>query len=119
MSINKFALRKKRAFAIRKKISGTAERPRLTVFRSNKNISVQIIDDSTGKTLCSASSLDKDVDTSGKNKVEVSELVGKKIAEKALASSIKNVVFDRNGFLYKGSRIKVLAEAARESGLEF
>ena len=116
---NKVDLRKKRAFTIRKKISGTAERPRLTVYRSNKNISVQIVDDAQGKTLCAVSSLDKDIDTNGKNKVELSELIGGKIAEKAIAAGIKNVVFDRNGFLYKGNRIKVLAEAARKSGLEF
>ena len=119
MSINKFALRKKRAVSIRKKISGTAERPRLTVFRSNKNISAQIINDIEGKTLVSVSSLDKDIEVAGKNKVEVSELIGKMIAEKAVAAGIKSVVFDRNGFLYKGNRIKVLADTARESGLEF
>ena len=116
---NKFDLRKKRAFTIRKKVSGTTERPRLTVFRSNKNISVQIINDATGATLCAVSSLDKNVDTNGKNKVEISELIGTAIGEKAIAAGIKSVVFDRNGFLYKGNRIKVLAEAARKSGLEF
>ena len=115
---NKQTLRKKRAFRIRKKVTGTAERPRLTVFRSNSNISVQIIDDLVGKTLCSISSLGL-ADASGKNNVEVSELVGKLIAEKAVASGIKSVVFDRNGFLYKGQRIKALADAARENGLEF
>jgi len=119
MSINKVALREKRAFRVRKKVSGTAARPRLTVFRSNNNISVQVINDIDGKTLCAVSSLDKDIDTVGKNKVEVSELVGKKIAEKAIAIGIKSVVFDRNGFLYKGNRIKVLADSARENGLEF
>lgn len=119
MSINKRALRQKRAASVRKKISGTAEKPRLTVFRSNKNISVQIIDDTTSKTLCSASSLDKGIDTTGMNKVAISELIGKTIAEKANAAGIKKVVFDRNGYLYKGNRIKVLADAARESGLEF
>ena len=119
MSVKKYALRQKRAVSVRKKITGTAERPRMTVFRSNKNISVQIIDDTVGKTLCSASSLDKDIDVDGKNKVAISELVGKKIAEKAVAAGIKKVVFDRNGFLYKGNRIKVLADSARESGLEF
>jgi len=115
---NKQTLRKKRAFRIRKKVTGTAERPRLTVFRSNKHMSVQIIDDLVGKTLCSISSLGL-AEASGKSNVEVSELVGKLIAEKATAAGIKSVVFDRNGFLYKGQRIKVLADAARENGLEF
>lgn len=119
MSINRLALRAKRAFRVRKKVSGTPGRPRLTVFRSNKNISVQIINDIDGTTLCSVSSLDKDVVTEGMNKVDISGLVGKMIAEKAIACGIKSVVFDRNGFLYKGSRIKVLADSARENGLEF
>ncbi len=117
--IGKYELRKKRAFRVRKSISGTTERPRLTVFRSNKNVSAQIIDDVNGKTLCSASSLEKGIDINGKNKVEISKLVGTLIAEKAKTAGISQVVFDRNGFLYNGARIKVLADAARENGLNF
>ncbi len=117
--IGKFELRKKRAFRVRKKISGTTERPRLTVFRSNKHMSVQIIDDVNGTTLCAASSLDKAIETAGKGKIEVSTLVGAAIAEKAIAAGVSQVVFDRNGFLYNGPRVKALAEAARENGLQF
>jgi large subunit ribosomal protein L18 len=117
--IGKYELRKKRAFRVRKKISGTAERPRMTVFRSNKNLSVQIIDDVNGKTLCAASSLEKGIDINGKNKVEISKLVGATIAEKAKTAGITNVVFDRNGFLYSAARIKLMADAARENGLNF
>ncbi|MFM6976759.1 MAG: 50S ribosomal protein L18 [Sphingobacteriaceae bacterium] len=102
---------------IRKRLSGSAERPRLSVFRSNKGIYAQIIDDNTGKTLVSASSISKDFSASG-NKVDQSKAVGKSVAEKALAAGIKQVVFDRNGYLYHG-RIKSLAEGAREAGLNF
>ena len=102
---------------VRGKISGTTECPRLAVFRSNKNIYAQIIDDSCGKTLCSASSKEKDFGVSGGNK-EGAELVGKKIAEKALALGIKEVVFDRGGFVYHG-RVQALAEGARSAGLDF
>ena len=116
--MSKLAQRQKIRYRIRKKVTGTSERPRLTVFRSNKNISVQVVDDTAGKTLCSVSSLGL-AEAAGKNNVEVSELIGKMIAEKASASGIKNVVFDRNGFLYKGQRIKALADAAREGGLLF
>ena len=117
--IAKNVIRKKRAFRIRKKISGTAERPRLTLFRSNKNISAQIVDDISGVTIVAASSLDKSFDLAGKNKTEVSKIVGAAIAAKALEKGVKTVVFDRNGFLYKGARINEFATAAREAGLEF
>jgi large subunit ribosomal protein L18 len=102
---------------IRKNLSGSTERPRLSVFRSNKGIYAQIIDDVTGKTLVSASSLSKDFNAAG-NKSEQSVAVGKLVAEKALAAGIKDVVFDRNGYLYHG-RVKSLADGAREGGLNF
>lgn len=102
---------------IRKRLSGSSERPRLSVYRSNKGIYAQIIDDVTGKTLVSASSLGKDFSVSG-NKSDQSLAVGKMVAEKAVAAGIKTVVFDRNGYLYHG-RIKSLAEGARDGGLIF
>ncbi|HEX4887350.1 MAG TPA: 50S ribosomal protein L18 [Luteibaculaceae bacterium] len=102
---------------IRKVVSGTAERPRLSVFRSNKQIYAQLIDDVSGKTLASASSL-KDAEAQNVNGVTQAQLVGKKIAEKALAAGISAVVFDRGGYLYHG-RVKSLADAAREGGLQF
>ena len=103
---------------IRKSIAGTAERPRMSVFRSNKQISVQLIDDITGKTLVATSSLIKEIAEKTTTKIEQAELVGLAIAEKAAAAGISSVVFDRNGYLYHG-RIKSLAEAAREGGLKF
>jgi large subunit ribosomal protein L18 len=102
---------------IRKRLSGSAERPRLSVYRSNKGIYAQIIDDNTGKTIVSASSISKDFSAKG-NKSEQSKSVGKAVAEKALAAGIKQVVFDRNGYLYHG-RVQSLAEGAREAGLNF
>lgn len=101
--------------SIRKKISGTTERPRLTVFRSNKQIYAQIVDDVKGVTLAAASSLGSKDKV---NKTEQAAAVGKKIAENAKAAGIENVVFDRNGYLYHG-RVKQLADAAREGGLKF
>ncbi len=104
---------------IRKHISGTSEQPRLSVFRSNKQIYVQFIDDTEGKTLLSVSSLNKDI--VGKkdiNKTEQAKLVGKLAAEKSKEAGISGVIFDRNGYLYHG-RIKALAESAREAGLKF
>lgn len=103
---------------IRKVIFGTAERPRLTVFRSNKQISAQIIDDNAGKTLASASSLCKDIAEKKITKIEQAQLLGAMIAEKAKAAGIESVVFDRNGYLYHG-RVKALADAARSGGLNF
>jgi len=111
------AQRKKRHKRVRGKIAGTPERPRLNVFRSEKHIYAQIIDDSKGVTLCSASSLEKDFKGSGSNK-EGAQKVGKQVAERAKKSGIENVVFDRGGYIYHG-RVKELAEAARESGLKF
>ena len=102
---------------IRKRLTGSAERPRLSVFRSNKGIYAQIIDDTTGKTIVSASSLAKDFATNG-TKSDQSKAVGKSVAEKAIAAGLNQVVFDRNGYLYPG-RIKSLAEGAREGGLNF
>lgn len=103
---------------IRKSVSGTAERPRMSVFRSNKQISVQLIDDLSGKTLVATSSQIKDIAEKSVSKIEQAELVGQAIAEKALAAGISNVVFDRNGYLYHG-RVKSLADAARKGGLKF
>jgi len=102
---------------IRKNLSGSTARPRLSVYRSNKGIYAQIIDDVAGKTLVSASSLSKDFSASG-NKSEQSAAVGKLVAQKAVAAGIIDVVFDRNGYLYHG-RVKSLAEGAREGGLNF
>ncbi|MEE1884893.1 50S ribosomal protein L18 [Pedobacter flavus] len=102
---------------IRKRVTGSDSRPRLSVFRSNKGIYAQIINDVTGSTIVSASTLSKDFAGSG-NKIEQSVAVGKLIAEKAIAAGVKEVVFDRNGYLYHG-RIKSLAEGAREGGLVF
>lgn len=103
---------------IKKIIRGTPEVPRLTVFRSNKQIYAQIIDDNSGKTIVSASSGSKDFSVEKTKKSEKAKMVGKLIATKAIEAGIKNVVFDRNGYLYHG-RIKSLAEAARETGLKF
>jgi large subunit ribosomal protein L18 len=111
----------KRKKRVRRKIIGVTERPRLTVFRSSKNIYAQIIDDSVANTLVDASSVSKDIRKKVKGKGgnrEGASLIGKLIADKALKKGIKKVVFDRNGFLYHG-RVKALAEAARENGLEF
>lgn len=115
MATDKNLRRNKIKMRIRKKISGTATRPRLSVFRSNKQIYAQVIDDVAGTTLCAASSA-KLEDTTG-TKSEVAAKVGKAIAEKALAAGITEVVFDRNGYLYHG-RVKQLADAAREGGLK-
>lgn len=109
--------RLKRHKRVRAKISGTAARPRLCVYRSNANISAQIIDDVAGVTLVSASTQEKDFEGIGSNK-EAAKKVGQKIAEKALAKGISEVVFDRGGYLYHG-RVSELAEGAREGGLKF
>ena len=107
----------KRHNRVRGKISGTAERPRLCVFRSEKNIYAQIIDDVAGNTLVAASSVEKDLEISGSNK-EGARKVGKLIAERALQKGIEEVVFDRGGYIYHG-RVQELAEGAREGGLKF
>ena len=111
------AQRLKRHRRVRKNISGTAERPRLNVFRSLNHIYAQIIDDTKGVTLVSASSLDKEFEGYGGN-IEGATAVGKLVAEKALKAGIKTVVFDRGGYVYHG-RVAALAEGAREGGLEF
>jgi large subunit ribosomal protein L18 len=103
---------------VRKKLSGTTSRPRLAVYRSERNIYAQIIDDINGVTLVSASSLDKDFQGKVGNNKEAAKLVGTMVAEKALKNGITEVVFDRGGFIYHG-RIKELAEGAREAGLQF
>ena len=111
------AARVRRHQRVRKNISGTADRPRLNVFRSAKHIYAQIIDDVKGVTLVAASSMDKDFEGYGGN-IDGAVAVGKKIAEKAQAAGIKSVVFDRGGYVYHG-RVAALAEGAREGGLEF
>lgn len=103
---------------IRSTVSGSAVRPRMSVFRSNKEIYVQLVDDLEGKTLLAASSTDKGVATDKGNKTEIAAKVGKLIAERATEAGIETVVFDRNGYLYHG-RVKALAEGAREGGLKF
>lgn len=112
--------RQKRQVRVRRKVRGSQERPRLCVFRSARHIYAQIIEDSTGTTLVSVSTVCKEVggDLKASGNVEAAKLVGKKIAERALAKNITQVVFDRNGFLYHG-RVKALADAAREAGLSF
>ena len=111
------AERLRRHARVRRKISGTAECPRLCVFRSNNNLYVQVIDDVKGNTLASASTLDKEVKTKHSNK-EAAKEVGALIAKRALEKNIKTVVFDRGGYIYHGV-VKELADAAREGGLEF
>lgn len=120
-SFSRAESRYKRQRRVRKKVKGTSDQPRLCVFRSLKHIYAQIIDDSTGYTLASVSSLSKDISAKleghGCNK-KVSAVVGKAIADLAATKGIKKVVFDRNGFLYHG-RVKALSDAAREAGLQF
>ncbi len=123
-NIKKRLARLKRKSRIRKKIHGTTEKPRLTVFRSAKHIYAQLVDDTTGKTLTGISSLSKELQGSieevrkKEGKVGVSKLVGKAIAEKAKKMKIETVVFDRNGFIFHG-RVKAVADGAREGGLKF
>ena len=113
---NKSAQRKLRHQRVRRKIAGTPERPRLSIYKSNMNIYAQVIDDSQGKTLVSASTLDKECPAKGAN-VESAKEVGKLLTERALEKEINNVVFDRSGYLYHG-KVKALAEACREAGLK-
>ena len=115
---NKAELRQKKHQRLRNRLSGTPERPRLSVFRSDKHMYAQVIDDVAGNTLCAASTLDKDAKLEITNNIEAAQYVGKAIAEKAMAKGIKSVVFDRGGFLYHG-KVQALADAAREAGLEF
>lgn len=117
--IDKNKSRKKRHLRVRKKIQGTPERPRLNVFRSSKHMYAQIIDDSKGVTLVSASTLDKELkDLDNGGNVEAARKVGELIAKRAKENGINKVVFDRGGYLYHG-RVQALADAAREAGLEF
>lgn len=120
MAVKSRKARQRRHRRIRARISGTAERPRLNVFRSIDHIYAQLVDDVAGRTLVSASTVDKDLrsDMAGKSKKEQAELVGKMVAERAKAAGISTVVFDRGGYLYHG-RIKALADGAREGGLNF
>lgn len=119
MALNKRELFQKRRMRVRNKLREVANgRPRLSVSRSSKNISVQLIDDVAGRTLAAASSLEKDLGVVGKNNVEAAAKIGTTIAERAKAAGIENVIFDRGGFLFHG-RIKALADAAREGGLKF
>ena len=117
---DKNEIRRIRHERVRKKISGTAERPRFCVYRSNKNIYVQVIDDTKGMTLCQASTLDKDIQAQLEtvDKKGAAALVGKLAAERALAAGIKEVVFDSGGYIYTG-RVAEVAAAAREAGLDF
>ena len=117
MALTKSNRRSRIKKRIRKIVAGTAERPRLSVFRSNKEIYAQIVDDRAGVTLASVSSRDKGIEATG-SKSDIAKLVGKSIAEKAAKVGVETVSFDRNGFLYHG-RVKALADAAREAGLKF
>ncbi|HLS10662.1 MAG TPA: 50S ribosomal protein L18 [Flavobacteriaceae bacterium] len=117
MALSKIEKRNRIRKRIRKTISGTQEKPRLVVFRSNKEIYAQLIDDVAGKTLASASSRDKDITVEG-TKSEIAFAVGKSIADKAKESGIETICFDRGGYLYHG-RVKSLADGAREGGLKF
>jgi large subunit ribosomal protein L18 len=118
--MNRSVARKRRHLRVRKHVSGVAKRPRLAVFRSLTDIYVQVIDDEAGKTLFSASSIDKELRSKmkGKTKTEQAEMVGEAIAEHAKSHGIKSIVFDRGGYKYIG-RVKSLAEGARKGGLQF
>ena len=110
-------LRKRRHRRVRKKVAGTPARPRLAVFRSNRHIVAQVIDDQSGRTLAAASSVEKDVRAGGSGKTATASTVGRLVAERATAAGVSRVVFDRGGFRYHG-RVAAVAEAAREAGLE-
>lgn len=120
MALNRIERRKRIHYRIRKHVNGTAQRPRLVVFRSNKQIYAQVIDDEQGTTLCAAASNDKQLaaQCKGKTGIEAAALVGKAVAERARAKGIETVCFDRGGYLFHG-RVKSLADAAREGGLVF
>ncbi|MCP3742261.1 50S ribosomal protein L18 [Rossellomorea sp. BNER] len=115
---DKNKVRKKRHARVRSKITGTEARPRLNVYRSNKNIYAQLIDDVNGVTIVSASSVDKEAGLDSTGNVDAAVKVGELVAKRAVEKGLKSVVFDRGGYLYHG-RVKALAEAARENGLEF
>lgn len=116
--LDKNAVRQKRHARVRAKLSGTESRPRLNVYRSNKHIYAQLIDDVNGVTLASASTMDKDFGLEGTSNIEAAKKVGEIIAKRAVEKGFASVVFDRGGYLYHG-RVKALADAARENGLEF
>ena len=116
--VSRNEMRQVRHERIRKDLKGTADRPRLNVFRSNANIRAQIIDDEKGVTLVSASTLEKELKVTNGGNVEAAKVIGAEIAKRAKKAKITKVVFDRGGYLYHG-RVKALAEAARENGLEF
>jgi large subunit ribosomal protein L18 len=116
--LDKNATRKKRHARVRAKLSGTSARPRLNVFRSNKHIYAQVIDDLNGVTLASASTIEKDLNLESTSNLEAAQKVGELVAKRALEKGIEAVVFDRGGYLYHG-RIQALADAARENGLQF
>ena len=118
--IDKNKERQRRHLRVRKKVSGTAATPRLCIYRSLNHVYAQVIDDVKGVTLCSASTLEKDVKAAIKdmNKTDASKVVGKKVAENAIAKGVKEVVFDRGGYLYTG-RVQAVADGAREAGLNF
>ena len=118
MAFSKVKRRNKIRKRIRKNLVGTSDRPRLSVFRSNKEIYAQLIDDSNGKIIAVSSSRDKNIDKAKANKTELASLVGKDIAEKAIKKGVKQASFDRSGYLYHG-RVKSLADGAREVGLKF
>ena len=116
--VSRNEMRLERHARIRRDLSGTADRPRLSVFRSNANISAQIIDDEKGVTLVSASSLEKELKIKNGGNTEAAKIVGAEIAKRAKKAKISKVVFDRGGYLYHG-RVKALADSARQNGLEF
>ena len=118
MGLTKLERRDRIRRRIRKIITGTSTKPRMSVFRSNKEIYAQLIDDLSGVTLAAASSRDKDIDTASVNKSEAAKLVGQSVAQKALKAGVTEVTFDRGGYLYHG-RVKSLADGAREGGLKF
>jgi len=120
MALTRIERRRRIHYRIRKHVNGTAEKPRMVVFRSNKQIYVQVVDDEQGKTLCAAASNDKElaVQCKGKSGIDAAAVVGKAIAERCLAKGITRICFDRGGYLFHG-RVKSLADAAREGGLVF
>jgi large subunit ribosomal protein L18 len=115
---HKLELRRRRHYRVRRKVHGSAERPRLAVFRSNKHISAQLIDDDAGRTLAAASSIESDLRGASGGNVDAANTVGKLVATRAKSAGITTVVFDRGGFAYHG-RVAALADAARAEGLEF
>jgi large subunit ribosomal protein L18 len=118
MSHSKQEQRRRRHFRVRKKVRGTAERPRLAVFRSNKHVYAQLIDDVAGRTLAAASTMESDARGSGTGTVAAAKSVGQRIGERAKAAGVSSAVFDRGGFQYHG-RVAAVADGAREAGLEF